>query len=47
MKIPKDAIAPEGSLQLLQGMLEIELQLVNHTLYAYQHHSIIIPSFSN
>jgi len=43
MKIPKDAIAPEGPLQLLQGMLEIELQLVNHTLYAYEHHSIIIP----
>ena len=43
MKIPKDAIAPEGPLQLLQGMLEMELQLVNHTLHVYKYHLVYIP----
>lgn len=42
-KIPRDARAPEGPLQILQGMLEIEIQLVAHTLRVYERHTVGIP----
>jgi len=42
-RLSRDARAPEGPLQLLQGMLEIEIQLVVHTLHAYKRHAVRIP----
>lgn len=39
----KYAKKPEGPLQILQGWLEIEIQLVVHTLHAYKAHYLRLP----
>lgn len=42
-RLSRDVRVPEGPLQLLQGMLEIEIQLVVHTVHAYERHAVMIP----
>lgn len=39
----KYARKPESPLQILQGWLEIEIQLVVHTLHAYKAHFLYLP----
>ena len=39
----KYALKPEGPLQILQGGLEIGIQLVVHTLHAYKAHYLKLP----
>ena len=46
-RLKRDAIAPEGPLQLLQGILEIEIQLVVHTIVAYERHLVRLPDGSS